>query len=91
MQKSSLQKVSHFELGTPGGDASSPPTGALRATLILLTQLLVDVGDIKARTINMHCDHKTRVPKSVSEGVQPQIIPYGPKKLLKWNSEKGNK
>ena len=60
-------------------------TGALRAPLILLTQLLVDVGNIEVRTIHMHFDHKTCVARTVSESVQTQMIPYGPKKLFKSN------
>ena len=57
-------------------------TGALRAPLILLTQLRVDGANIVVRTITMHCDHKTCVPKSVSEGAHTQIILFGLKKLL---------
>ena len=48
-----------------------------------MTQLLVEVGNIVVRTINMHFDHKTCVPKFVSAGVQTQSIPCGPKKLFK--------
>ena len=45
-------------------------TGALRAPLILLTHLPVDVSNVVVRTIDMHFDHKTRDPKSVSGSAQ---------------------
>ena len=56
-----------------------------RATPVLdsLDSVTRRCKQLVVRTINMHCDYKTCVSKSVSDSVQTQIILYGSNKLFK--------